>query len=647
MKQKVSYCAFVFLLLVVNQPWLDGADAAVPNFKNIYINITANTSALTPTNELVSVVDIQALFQFADFTKAMADIGVKRLNVPLTFSTLKLKDGVSTGFNMTEMLINIAEVNPQSTKPSDILQIVKNSFQLDKRGSNIDYAVIESNQEIMMILKASGIPFEFLTMVIDVGKVMNSLDVKKIAITSMSSDKSFNDIVLDNVDYNILVDQIKIENVVKNEMIAGFLKGYGVSDDLLKILSNLDSSKLIKALDFNKIVNNVMKLRNGENTEADITAYIKAILSGINTKDLADLMNLNDFIDALLDQNQIEEYLTKLGLPKDIVKAIADSININAFLKNMDIGKLLMYNGTSLTGFYKYILDKIDLNEIVPNFNFEKLLQIPKIETLLNQTKIDPDLVKIIIESVDINAFFKSFDVPRLIMDLRTNKDKDYIKVLLNNTDIDGVLESIDIDKLFSHQKVTDFVRANFQIDPLLAKLFLKNFKVGDFLKEVDTKKWSKLLVESVNGTAQAVLEKVLDLVTIDSLLQNVDFKKFLENSKVQEIMERYGIDPIILEVVSSLGINDLIKSVKFDEIIKDAIKSGNFDINEILQKIMAQVDMTNIFKKIDWKKLIEGATTGKLTLPVSPECAIELGKFVMASNSSTSFLENPAFKSK
>ena len=265
----------------------------------------------------------------------------------------------------------------------------------------------------------------------------------------------------------------------------------------------------------------------------------------------------------------------------------------------------------------------------------------------MNQTKTDPDLVKIIIESVDLNAFLKSFDVPRLIMDLRANTEKDYIKVLLNNTDIDGVLESIDIDKLFSHQKVIDFVRANFQIDPLLAKLFLKNFNVGDFLKEVDTKKWSKLLVESVNGTAQAVLEKVLDLVTIDSLLQNVDFKKFLENSKVQEIMERYGIDPIILEVVSSLGINDLIKSVKFDEIIKDAIKSGNFDINEILQKIMAQVDMTNIFKKIDWKKLIEGATTGKLTLPVSPECAIELGKFVMASNSSTSFLENPAFKSK
>ena len=647
MKPEVIYCAFAFLLLAVNQSLLGGVDATVPNFKEIYVNMTANTSVSTPTNVLVSKVDVQALFQYDEFKKAMTVIGVKQLNVPLLFSTLKLKDGKRTAFNMTNMLINLAEVDLQSTKSSALLEIVENSFQLDERGANIDYSVLEKNQYLMKIFQESGIPFLMVSQIFDIGKVMSAFDVKTIAMTSMSSNKSINDILLSNVDYNILVEQIKIENLVKNPFVSGILRGYGIDKDLLKVISDLDSSKLVKTLDLNKIVDSVIKLRNGGNTEADITAYIKVILSSINTKNLADLMNLNEFIDAILNQSQIKAYLTNLGLPTDIVKAVVDSININAFLENMDIGKLLMYNGTSLTGFYKYFLDKVDLNKVLPDFNLEKFLQISQIAVLLNQTKVDPELVKIVLENIDLNAFLKSFDVPRLVMDLRKNTDQDYIKLLLNNTDINGVVKSIDIDKLFSHQKVTEFIKTNFGIDPFLAKVVLKNFNVENFLKQVDTKMWSKLLVESANSTAQAILGKILDLVTIDELLQNVDFKYLLENPKIQDIMKTYGIDPIILEVVSLLGINDLIKSVKFDKIIKDAIKSGNFDIQEILQKIMAQVDMAAIFKKLDWKKLLEQATTGKLTLPVSPECAIELGKFAMATNSSSSLLENPVFKSK
>ena len=647
MKPEVIYCAFAFLLLAVNQSLLGGVDATVPNFKEIYVNMTANTSVSTPTSVLVSKVDVQALFQYDEFKKAMTVIGVKQLNVPLLFSTLKLKDGKRTAFNMTNMLINLAEVDLQSTKSSALLEIVENSFQLDERGANIDYSVLEKNQYLMKIFQESGIPFLMVSQIFDIGKVMSAFDVKTIAMTSMSSNKSINDILLSNVDYNILVEQIKIENLVKNPFVSGILRGYGIDKDLLKVISDLDSSKLVKTLDLNKIVDSVMKLRNGGNTEADITAYIKVILSSINTKNLADLMNLNEFIDAILNQSQIKAYLTNLGLPTDIVKAVVDSININAFLEGMDIGKLLMYNGTSLTGFYKYFLDKVDLNKVLPDFNLEKFLQISQIAVLLNQTKVDPELVKIVLENIDLNAFLKSFDVPRLVMDLRKNTDQDYIKLLLNNTDINGVVKSINIDKLFSNQKVTDFIKTNFGIDPFLAKLLLENFNADNFLKQVDTKKWSKLLVESANSTAQAILGKILDLVTIDELLQNVDFKYLLENPKIQDIMKTYGIDPIILEVVSLLGINDLIKSVKFDKIIKDAIKSGNFDIQEILQKIMAQVDMAAIFKKLDWKKLLEQATTGKLTLPVSPECAIELGKFAMATNSSSSLLENPVFKSK
>ena len=109
-----------------------------------------------------------------------------------------------------------------------------------------------------------------------------------------------------------------------------------------------------------------------------------------------------------------------------------------------------------------------------------------------------------------------------------------------------------------------------------------------------------------------------------------------------------YGIDPFVLEVVASLGIDDLIKSVNFDKIIRDAIKSGNFDVVNILQQIMAQVDVKKILENFDWKKMIQEAATGKLkSFPVTVECAIELGKFALADNSSSSLLENPVFKSR
>ena len=647
MKKGISYCAFLFLFLVINQQWSDGANTVVPDFKDIYINVTVNASLSTPIEQLVSMLDVEALFQNQDFKNAMDTIGVKNLQIPLLFSTIQLKNGSRTAFNMTKMLVKIAEANP--TKDTYMIKIVEDSFQLDDRGSNIDYKVISSNQQAMKLFLAGvGVPYQAVASLINVEKVMSSVDVKRVALTLLSSNESINDVLLNNLDYNILVHQIRIESLIKNPMIQNILKDYGINQDLLDIIHNLDSTKVIQAFDFNKIVDSVFKLRNGGNTEADIMVYIKVLISSLNTKHLANLGNLNQFINILLKQNPIIAYLNNIGISPDLIKTIFDSININELLKDVDLGKLLKYNGTSLTGFYKYLLDKVNFTRVSPDFNIEKLLQIPQVLALLNQTKVDPELVKIVIESVNVNEFLKSFDVPGLIRDLRTNKDQDYIKVLLNNTDINGVLKSIDIDKLFSHEKVADFVRTNFQVDPLLAKLLLKNFNVGDFLKQVDTKAWSKILVSSVNGTAQVILEKILNLVTIDALLQNVDFQNFLNNPTVQQFMKQYGIDPIILEVVSSLGLDDLIKSVKFDQIIRDAIKSGNFDVKDVLQKIMAQVDMTKILKNLDWKKLIEGATTGKFTsLPVSPECAIELGKFAMASNSSSSLLKNPLFKSE
>jgi len=65
--------------------------------------------------------------------------------------------------------------------------------------------------------------------------------------------------------------------------------------------------------------------------------------------------------------------------------------------------------------------------------------------------------------------------------------------------------------------------------------------------------------------------------------------------------------------------------------------------------QILQQVDVRKLLRNLDWKKLIDGASQGKMTqLPVTPECAIELGKIALASNQSgKSILENPVFKSK
>ena len=65
--------------------------------------------------------------------------------------------------------------------------------------------------------------------------------------------------------------------------------------------------------------------------------------------------------------------------------------------------------------------------------------------------------------------------------------------------------------------------------------------------------------------------------------------------------------------------------------------------------QIVQQIDIRKVLRNLDWMKLINGASQGKMTqLPVTPECAVELGKIALASNQSgTSILKNPVFKSE
>eukprot|EP00111_Clytia_hemisphaerica_P007343 TCONS_00021359-protein len=549
---------------------------------------------------------------------------------------------------MTDMLTKLAKA-PDGSSNNGFLQIILNSIKLTGKGSNIDFLALDDNPLVSTILKQTSplLSIKFLSSMFDVDKVMAAVDLKTIAESVMVTGASPTMILVSNIDYNTLIKEIKIENIVKNSFIKPILSGF-VSGDLLDIIGSIDSEKLVKALDFDKIADAVMRFmqQGGSMNEAGVLDLVKKILPSINPKELANLLNIDQFIDVVLNENVIIGYLKQAGLSPELLKSILDSINVNNILKVLDFSKLVNYNGTSLADYYKFIVENLDLDKILPDIDIDKLLQIPQLEKLLNQTQVDPELVKTVIDSVKLSEFLAAVNIPGLLQAIRTNTDGDYIKAVLNNTDINALIKSVDIDKLFSHPLVAEFVRTQFKMDPMLAKLLLKNFNVGEFLKEVDTKAWSKLLVQSVNGTYQEFLEKVLDLVTIDALMQNINFKQLLENPEVKKILEFYGVDPIILEVVSSLGIEGLIKSIKFDEIIRDAIKSGNFDMMDILKKIMAQVDLTSILRNLDWKKLLNGATTGKLTnLPVSTECAIEIGKLVIAANQTGLSLENPAFK--
>ena len=449
-----KYYGFIFLLLAVNLSLADSAES-MPDFKKIYIRV-ANQSDSSSIDELVSKLDAPTLFDDFEFKKSMTDIGVQNLPILLVSSTVILKDGVRTAFNMTQMLQGIAKTAPSTTDTATILQIVKDSFELDKRGENIDYSVIGNNVLVVNAFSNGGIPYQIVSQLIDVGNVMTAFDVKEVLLATVSTNETSTNILLQNVDYNILVSQIKIENLAKNQMIAGLLQGYGIDQDMLNIIANLDSSLVTKAFDFNKIVDNIMKIRAGDQkSDADWTRYIKIILSSIKPGKVAELLNLNKFINTLLKQKPVVDYLKGLGLSADLIKSILNDIKINDFLKDMDFNKLLQYNGTSLFGFYQFIVDKIDLNKVLTDFDIEALLSIPQIEALLNQTQVDTELIRIVLESVNVNDFLKSFNVPGLIRDVRSNTDQDYIKILFNNTDIDGLIKSINVDKLFSHQQVS------------------------------------------------------------------------------------------------------------------------------------------------------------------------------------------------
>jgi len=525
----------------------------LPDFDTIFHRV-ANVSQSTSLDETVQKLDPETLFEDSVFLSAMNDIGVQTPYVILVLSTIQLKDG-TLALNLTDSLKKLAlKSASSSTTRGELLQLMVDSILLSDKGQNIDFLALDSNPHFKKIIKESGLPISFgtLSAIVNVDDVMKAIDIKGYFESALVSSNDNYMVVLQYVDYNEFVKQVKIENLAKNALVKTLAGGFGVSEKLLEMIGKIDSNELVKALDFNKIVAAAMKYTSSQNTDADITAYIKEIIGSIDAKSLANLLDYNQFFDGLLNQSQIVQYLQKVGITPSFIRSLLDNIKLNDLLTAMDFGKLLKFNGTSLIEFYQYVVRNLDLNRLLPDFKIHDLLRIPEIAKLLNQTKLDPDLVELVIESVKLNKFLMSFNVPSLIRDLRANKDKDYIKVLLNNTNIDQLLESVDVDKLFSHPQVADFIRTNLKMEPSLVKLLLKNFKVGDFLKQFDTKALSKLLVNSINGTVQAALEKMLNLVTIDEILQNINIKGFLEDPKVREILKSYGIDPIILEVSRS-----------------------------------------------------------------------------------------------
>jgi len=450
-------------------------------------------------DETVQKLDPETLFEDSVFLSAMNDIGVQTPYVILVLSTIQLKDG-TLALNLTDSLKKLAlKSASSSTTRGELLQLMVDSILLSDKGQNIDFLALDSNPHFKKIIKESGLPisFETLSAIVNVNDVMKAIDIKGYFESALVSSNDNYMVVLQYVDYNEFVKQVKIENLAKNALVKTLAGGFGVSEKLLEMIGKIDSNELVKALDFNKIVAAAMKYTSSQNTDADITAYIKEIIGSIDAKSLANLLDYNQFFDGLLNQSQIVQYLQKVSITPSFIRSLLDNIKLNDLLTAMDFGKLLKFNGTSLIEFYQYVVRNLDLNRLLPDFKIHDLLRIPEIAKLLNQTKLDPDLVELVIESVKLNKFLMSFNVPSLIRDLRANKDKDYIKVLLNNTNIDQLLESVDVDKLFSHPQVADFIRTNLKMEPSLVKLLLKNFKVGDFLKQFDTKALSKLLVNS------------------------------------------------------------------------------------------------------------------------------------------------------
>ena len=622
-----------------------------PNFKDILLKAANVTISV---DEALKKLTVEQLMNDPSFANALLEIGVLQPGILPFLSTVKLTDG-TMAYDLKATARRLAK--SQTSTSEDLLKIVIDSIKISDHGENIDYTALGNNPLVQKSLETSGLPkYGYISALVNVKGIVSAISVKDYLSSYLISYSTDQKAMLQNyVNYNKLIIELKPENLAKNPLLKSILGGFGVPSDLIDMVAKIDSNKLTKAVDFNKIIKAVLKYRGENATDASMLKLVKTILGNIDYKELTNQLNINQLVDLALNQSQIVQQLKKIGISSSLLKNILDGINLNDVVRVVNVGNILKFNG-SIFDLPRFILNNVDLNNVLPDFNLERILNIPQIAKWLNQTKVDPKLVQTVIESVDLNKFFKAFDFKGLAKDLMANKDRDYIKVLLNNTNVDEVIMSIDVDKLFSHPAVEKIIRDQFNMDPMIAKLLLKNVKVDQLLKAIDTKAISKMLVDSVNGTILSTLEKAMGMVNFDKVIESIEISKFLESSQVKEFLKKYGIEPMFLELVAALDLDEVLKSLKIDDIIKNAIMSGNFNIQDIMQQIMKQVDYTEIIKKLDWRKLIEGASKGQVTsLPVSLECAAQLGQIALAMNSSSksgsmdiqSMFETPAVKSK
>lgn len=623
----------------------------VPDFKSIMADV-ANVSNSTPIDEIISKVNKDTLFNKFNFLQAMAEIGLVDPKLVQVLSTIELKAG-GQGYQLPSVLKELASSAGQQQQVNDLRDRIVTMMNITFIANNIDYKKLASNPYVM---KSAGVQLMVVTMVtnqIDIDALFGAINLEpiiKYLLTAEPFTKTFQQILLENVDFNKGLKELKLHTIFANPLADhALLKQMGIPTQLLQILKTLDFDKLLNVINVTEIV-----AASFDYNPTDNMKFMTDLIDAIDFKRLPKVVNVNKLIDAVLNISSVYKYLAKTGIDPSFLKSLLDDINLDDALKIIDLNKIFKTlsstNGTSFENLLK-LLEIINLNKLLPDIKLREILKLPIMTKLLNQTGVDPELIATIVESVDLNAALKAFNFTNVNLFDFLNVSK-LLNTLVQGTDFNVLIKSVDIDKLFAHPMVAKFVEKQFKMPPFLLKMMLKSVDVDKLVKAVDTKEIAKMLTSMLGKNNNEMLKAIERMLNFNKLLETIDFDRFLKDEQVRNFLKKANIDPVILELLSTIGINNILKNLDIGKIIQNALLSPNgTSFGEIMKQIMKNLDLTKILGGVDWNKVIDGAKTGKITSSfLSISCLQDMASLANMSFSNINIMQmmnNPQLQSK
>ena len=274
--------------------------------------------------------------------------------------------------------------------------------------------------------------------------LMQGVDFNKLGSVLNADDKV--SAVIDSIKFDVLQTSLNLTEFFKQPNVTDVISAAGIPPDMLQVfLMNIDFKSFIEAVQVSKVV----ELYSPDNN-ATMTEKAKSLANLINGKKLVNSINWKRLQNDEKFIKMLDNDFTGNTTDPKLIKAVILSIDLHKLMtKSFDFDKFLegVATNSSLTD---AVVKSIDFNEAFSIFDVKKFLAQPNITQTLQDNKINPNLIKILIHA-NMSKLAVSANIGGIVTAYATgdnNTRPARILEAVNKMDNKGIADSVEWNKL-------------------------------------------------------------------------------------------------------------------------------------------------------------------------------------------------------